>query len=259
MADTIALSTLAEVHFQLEYFVRGACRGTGCGRGTEPGHTFDILKSVSASVLRQHSFPRHKLTFRNHLDSRSSTPRHHQGRRHVAAMSPKDQQQLLHQQHLAARARKQRWEEQQQSPLPQQQQLEQETPIGGLPKEESPQEKQRGTKRQRPPGERPLMTREELTYFVQGVLFERHVRGLVGRRIEPTPRPRLPIVPRPPTEAPPAHILMNLEEPQLLRMQQVLRQDSNFQDEEGNQTDEEAETYSDEVREELQEESCGLL
>ena len=52
---------------------------------------------------------------------------------------------------------------------------------------------------------------------------------------------------------------MNLEEPQLLRMQQVLRQDSNFQDEEGNQADEEAETYSDEVREELQEESCGLL
>ena len=64
---------------------------------------------------------------------------------------------------------------------------------------------------------------------------------------------------RPDDEAPPAHILMNLEKPQLLRMQQVLRQDSNFQDEEGDQTDEEAETYSDEVREELQEGSCGLL
>ena len=35
---------------------------------------------------------------------------------------------------------------------------------------------------------------------------------------------------RPDDEAPPAHILMNLEEPQLLRMQQVLHQDSNFQD-----------------------------
>ena len=83
-----------------------------------------------------------------------------------------------------------------------------------LPKMESLQEEQRGTKRHRPTGEKPLMTQEQLACLAQGYSYERHVRGLTGQRVVLSPRPWLTerargarLAPRPPVEQPPAHLL----------------------------------------------------
>ena len=83
-----------------------------------------------------------------------------------------------------------------------------------LPKMESLQEEQRGTKRHRPTGEKPLMTQEQLDRFAQGYSYERYVRGLTGQRVVLSPRPWLTerargarLAPRPPVEQPPAHLL----------------------------------------------------
>ena len=75
-------------------------------------------------------------------------------------------------------------------------------------------EEKGGTKR--PPGGNPLMTKEQLAYFAQGYTYEREVRGLTGKRVEPTPQPQRPkraaeveVNPSPnlPVEPPPAHLL----------------------------------------------------
>ena len=83
-----------------------------------------------------------------------------------------------------------------------------------LPKMESLQEEQRGTKRHRPTGEKPLMTQEQLACFAQGYSYERHVRGLTGQRVVLSPRHWLTqraggarLAPQPPVEPPPAHVL----------------------------------------------------
>ena len=51
-----------------------------------------------------------------------------------------------------------------------------------LPKMESLQEEQRGTKQHWPTGEKPLMTQEQLACFAQGYSYERHVRGLARQQ-----------------------------------------------------------------------------
>ena len=60
-----------------------------------------------------------------------------------------------------------------------------------LPKMEALQEEQRGTKRHWPTVENPLMTQEQLACFAQGYSYERHVRGLTGKRVVLPPRPWL--------------------------------------------------------------------
>ena len=83
-----------------------------------------------------------------------------------------------------------------------------------LPKMESLQEEQRGTKQHWPTREQPLMTQEQLACFAQGYSYERHVRGLTGQRVVLSPRPWLTerargarLAPQPPVEQPPAHLL----------------------------------------------------
>ena len=84
------------------------------------------------------------------------------------------------------------------------------------------------------------MTEEQLDYFGQSYKYKREVRGLTGQ--VPTlskacrTRPLLSEraggahpTPQSPTEAPPSHVLMNLEPEQLRRVKQALLRDTGLQ------------------------------
>ena len=85
------------------------------------------------------------------------------------------------------------------------------------------------------------MTEKQLDYFGQSYKYEREVRGLTGQvpRLSKARRTRPWLsegaggahpTPQPPTEAPPSHVLMNVEPEQLRRVQQALLRDTGLHD-----------------------------
>ena len=85
------------------------------------------------------------------------------------------------------------------------------------------------------------MTANQLDYIGRSYKYEREVRGLTGQvPTLPTARRKTPWLskraggahptPQPPTEAPPSHVLMNVEPEQLRRVQQALLRDTGLHD-----------------------------